>query len=73
MLQRQSMALVRQIVKRSSGLHGVYRWFNNKLSYRRVTAQCVLSVVILPITMQNSAGTTYMTSPDQTDGMKLEV
>jgi len=73
MLQRQSMALVRQIVKQSSGLHGVYRWFNKKLSYRRVTAQCVLSVVILPITMQNSAETTYMTSPDQTDGMKLEV
>jgi len=43
-----------------------------KLSYRRVTARCVLSVVILPIP-RNSAETTYTTSPDQTDGMKLEI
>jgi len=46
---------------------------NKKLSYRRVTARCVLSAVILPITTHNSAKTTYTTSPDQTDGMKLEV
>jgi len=43
--------------------------FNKKLSYRRGTTRCVLSVVILPI----SAETTYTTSPDQTDGIKLEV
>jgi len=41
---------------------------NKKLGYRRVTARCVLSVVILPITTQQCE-TTYMTSPDQTDGM----
>ena len=48
---------------------------NKKLSYRRVTARCVLSVVILLITSlpRNGAETTYTTSPDQTDGMKLEV
>jgi len=47
-------------------------YYNKKLSYGRVTARCVLSVVILPITT-NSAETTYTTSPDQTDGIKLEV
>ena len=48
---------------------------NKKLSYRRVTARCVLSVVILSITNLpcNSAETTYTSSPDQTDGIKLEV
>ena len=52
---------------------------NKKLSYRRVTSRCVLSVVILPILLlilllpRNSAETTYTTSPDQTDGMKLQV
>jgi len=47
---------------------------DKKLSYRRVTARYVLSVVILQITStRNSAETTYTTSLDQTDGMKLEV
>ena len=40
---------------------------DKKLSYRRVTARCVLSVVILPIT-HNSTETTYTTNPDQTGG-----
>jgi len=45
---------------------------NKKLSYRRVTERCVLSVIICQLP-RNSAETTYTTSPDQTDGMKLEV
>ena len=40
-----------------------------KLSYRRGTARCVVSCQ-LP---RNSAETTYTTSPDQIDGMKLEI
>ena len=33
--------------------------FNKKLSYRRVTARCVLSVVILPITTQQCKNYLY--------------
>ena len=47
-------------------------WSYKKLSYRRVTARCVLSVVILPIATQQYRNYLY-TSPDLTDGMKLEV
>ena len=43
-----------------------------KLSYRRGTARCVVSIEILPIE-RDSAETTYTTSPDQTDRMKLEI
>jgi len=46
---------------------------NKKLRYRRETARCVMSIEILPIATQNSAETTYTTSPDQIDGMKLEI
>ena len=42
---------------------------NKKLSYRQETARCVVSIEIL----RNSAETTYTTSPDQIDGMKLEI
>ena len=58
-------------IKLASGdVSGLYK----KLSYRRVTARCVLSVVILPITTQQYRNyLAYTTSPDQTDGMKLEV
>ena len=45
---------------------------NKKLSYRRGTARCVVSIEILPMP-HNSAETTYTTSPDQIDGMKLEI
>ena len=45
---------------------------NKKLSYRRGTARCVVSIEILPIATQH-AETTYTTSPDQIDGMKLEI
>ena len=45
---------------------------DKKLSYRRVTARCVLPVVIFQLP-RNTAETTYTTSPDQADGMKLEV
>jgi len=43
---------------------------DKKLSYRRGTARCVVSIEILPIAT-NSAETTYTTSPDQIDGMKV--
>ena len=43
-----------------------------KLGYRQGTARCVVSIEILPIA-SNSAETTYTTSPDQIDGMKLEI
>ena len=46
--------------------------FNKKLSYRRGTARCVLSVEICQF-QRNSAETTYSTSPGQIDGMKLEI
>ena len=42
------------------------------LSYRRGTARCVVSVEICQF-QRNSAETTYSTSPDQIDGMKLEI
>jgi len=42
---------------------------NKKLSYRRGTARCVVSVEILP---RSSAETTYTTSPEQIEVMKLE-
>jgi len=44
--------------------------FDKKLSYRRGTASCQLKSCQLPC---NSAETTYTTSPDQIDGMKLEI
>ena len=34
-------------------------YLHKKLSYRRVTARCVLSVVILPITMQQCRNYLY--------------
>ena len=45
---------------------------NKKLSYRRGTARCVVSVEICQF-QRNSAETTYITSPDQIDVMKLEI
>ena len=45
---------------------------NKKLSYRRGTTRCVVSVEICQF-QRNSAETTYTTSPDQIDGMKLEI
>jgi len=45
---------------------------DKKLSYRRGTVRCVVSIKILGHT-RNSAETTYTTSPDQIDGMKLEI
>ena len=45
---------------------------NKKLSYRRGTARCVVLVEICQF-QRNSAETTYTTSPDQIDGMKLEI
>ena len=44
---------------------------NKKLSYRRGTARCVMSIEILPIATQQCRN--YTTSPDQIDGMKLEI
>ena len=52
-------------------LHLLDGWRNKKLSYRRVTARCVLSVVILPIATQQCRNYLY-DKPDQTNGMKLE-
>jgi len=46
--------------------------FNKKLSYLRGTARCVVSVEICQF-QRNSAEPTYSTSPDQIDGMKLEI
>ena len=43
-----------------------------KLSYRRGTARCVVSIEICKLPL-NSAETTYTTSPGQIDGMKLEI
>jgi len=45
---------------------------DKKLSYRRGTARCVVSVEICQF-QRNSAETTCTTSPDQIDGMKLEI
>ena len=45
---------------------------NKKLSYRRGTARWVVSIEIFQLP-RNSAETTYTTSPDQIDGMKLEI
>ena len=45
---------------------------DKKFSYRRGTARCAVSIKILPL-RRNSAETTYTTSPDQIDGMKLEI
>ena len=45
---------------------------NKKLSYRRGTARCVVSVEILPIaTQRNSAETTCTTSPEQIEVMNV--
>jgi len=47
---------------------------NKKLSYRRGTARCVVSIEILPIATQQCRNySTYTTSPEQIDGMKLEI
>jgi len=43
-----------------------------KLSYSRWTARCVVSLKSCQLP-RNSAETTYTTSPDQIDGMKLEI
>ena len=43
-----------------------------KLGYCRGNARCVVSIEILPIASQQCR-TTYTTSPDQIDGMKLEI
>jgi len=49
-------------------------WRNKKLSYRRGTARCVVSIEILPIATQQCRNyLAYTTSPDQIDGMKLEI
>jgi len=45
---------------------------NKKFSYRRGTARCVVSIEIFQLP-GNSAETTYTTSPDQIDGIKLEI
>ena len=42
--------------------------FDKKLSYRRGTARCVVSVETLPIVMQQCS----TTSPEQIEVMKLE-
>ena len=47
---------------------------DKKLSYRRGTARCVVSIEILPTATQQCRNYgTYTTSPDQIDGMKLEI
>jgi len=47
---------------------------DKKLSYRRGTARCVVSIEILPTATQQCRNySTYTTSPDQIDGMKLEI
>ena len=43
-----------------------------KLSYRRGTARCVVSIEILPIATEQCRNYLY-DSPDQIDGMKLEI
>ena len=45
---------------------------DKKLSYRRGTARCVVSIEILSIATQQCRNY-YTTSPDQIDGMKLEI
>ena len=47
-------------------------WGDKKLSYRRGTARCVVSVAILPIAKQQCKKTTCTTSPEQIEVMKLE-
>ena len=44
---------------------------NKKLSYRRGTARCVVSVEVLPIAMQECRNS-CTTSPEQIEVMKLE-
>ena len=51
-------------------LYGLRCLKYKKLSYRRGTARCVVSVELLPIA--NSAETTCTTSPEQIEVMKLE-
>jgi len=53
---------------KKSGLCDNYK----KLSYRRGTARCVVSIEILPIATQQCRNY-YTTSSDQIDGMKLEI
>jgi len=43
-----------------------------KLSYRRRTARCVVSVVISPIATQQCTNYLYTTSPEQIEVMKLK-
>ena len=59
----------------SLGIHVMNPEEGKKLSYRRVTARCVLSVVILPIATQQCRNYLYYLYDKscQTDGMKLEV
>jgi len=75
----QHLSLLQQLCKVDNGIF-LYGWrerhsvseLNKKLSYRRGTARCVLSIEICQF-QRNSAETTYSTSPDQIDGMKLEI
>jgi len=53
---------------KSQGDHLVSPEEDKKLSYRRGTARCVVSVEILPIAMQQCS----TTSPEQIEVMKLE-
>jgi len=53
---------------KSPGNHLVSPEEDKKLSYRRGTARCVVSVEILPIAMQQCS----TTSPEQIEVMKLE-
>jgi len=46
--------------------------YNKKLCYRRGTARYVVSLKSCQLP-RNSAETTYTTTPDQIDGMKLEI
>ena len=72
----------RRSTKERNGIHvqhtdmqlNIRTYHNKKLSYRRGTARCVLSVKILPIATQvrNSAETTCTTSPEQIEVVKLE-
>jgi len=59
---------------KSLGNHVISPEEDKKLSYRRGTARCVMSIEILPIATQqcrNYLG--YTTSLDQIDAMKLEI
>ena len=53
-------------------VHLSENWLYKKLSYRRGTARCVVSVEILPIAAQQCRNYTCTTSPEQIEVMKLE-